>query len=217
MVVALDELLGGERHLVYGAEEVIDDFRRVGLPRGGDLPGRICADVPRIRNRRGISSCEEECLVNRIGRGIEIPGQPADAIEDEFPFQVAGSFASKPAEFGPAPSPEVVTEPFTSQYCGFGAAAATSVAEVIIIFGTPSALKAATWQSIAQAGDAAMAHQSSAAGPANRHRIRDSPEPFMRTFICDSSWRDSIRCQRVISSGHECHEERKFRLCKRFW
>src|SRR5882762_4280537 len=126
-----------------------------------------------------------------------------------FPFQVAGSFASKPAEFGPAPSPEVVTEPFTSQDCGFGAAAATSVAELIVIFGTLSALKAATWQSIAQAGDAAMAHQSSAAGPTNRIRTPGPPDPFMRMFICDSSWRDSIRCQRVISSGHECHEERK--------
>src|ERR1700687_1063892 len=94
---------------------------------------------------------------------LRAPASPPTPLKMNFPFQLAGSIASKPAEFGPAPSPEVVTEPFTSQYCGFGAAAGTSAADVIVIFGTAKAFNAAAWQSIAAAGAAAMAMLKSTA------------------------------------------------------
>ena len=47
-------------------------------------------------------------------------------------------------------------EPFTSQYFGFGAAASTSVADAMVILATPRALSAATVQSVAEAGAAAL-------------------------------------------------------------
>jgi len=82
-----------------------------------------------------------------------------------FWFQLAGSMTSKFAEPGSAPSPEVATEPFTSQYSGFGAAAGTTVADAIIMLGTPRALRAAVLQSAANAGTLVSAAQSSAASP----------------------------------------------------
>src|SRR5712692_10392338 len=103
-----------------------------------------------------------------LAEELRLPARPPTPLKINFPFQLAGSMASKPAEFGPAPSPEVVTEPFTSQYGGFGATAATSAADVIVIFGTPSAASAATLQSIAEPGAAAMALQSSTASPTIR-------------------------------------------------
>src|ERR1700680_4829652 len=137
------------------------------------------------------------------------PASPPTPLKINFPFQFAGSMASKPAEFGPAPSPEVVMEPFTSQYCGFGAAAATSVADAIFMFGTPSAASAATLHSIAAAGGAPMAPQSPTASPANRIETPRLPLSSTCVCICDSSFRGLFRCQRVISSGYQSHEGRK--------
>src|SRR5260370_390153 len=97
----------------------------------------IAVAYPRARNSAWSTGFAEE---------LRFPASPPTPLKTNFPFQLAGSMASKPAEFGPAPSPEVVTEPFTSQYCGLGAAAATSVADVIVMFGTPSAISAATLQ-----------------------------------------------------------------------
>src|SRR5712671_7784156 len=100
-----------------------------------------------------------------------------------FWFQLVGSMTSKFAEPGSAPSPEVATLPFTSQYSGFGAAAGTSVAEVIVILGTPRALNAATWQSIAAAGAAATTLQIKTASP-NRGKKISRPRLFsLRGFI----------------------------------
>src|SRR5260370_5168258 len=77
-----------------------------------------------------------------------------------LPFQLAGNIDSKPAEFGQAPSPFVATDPFTSQYCGFGATAGTSLADVIVTFGTPRVLSSATLQSVAEAKGAPMTQTS---------------------------------------------------------
>src|ERR1700680_1767726 len=144
------------------------------------------------------------------------PASPPTPLKINFPFQFAGSMASKPAEFGPAPSPEVAMEPFTSQYCGFGAAAATSVADVVVMFGTPSAASAATLQSIAEAGAAATAPQSIAANPANRIKTPGRPLRSMCACICDSSCRGLFRCQRVISIGWQSHQGRKARFRRAF-
>jgi hypothetical protein len=81
-----------------------------------------------------------------------------------FWFQLAGSMISKFAEPGSAPSPEVATEPFTSQYSGFGEAAGTTIADAIVILGTPRALRDSMVQ-LPQAGIFANAAQSSAASP----------------------------------------------------
>src|SRR5580700_10839260 len=70
-------------------------------------------------------------MSTELAEELRLPANPPTPLKINFPFQLAGNMASKPAEFGPAPSPEVATEPFTSQYCGFGAAAGTSVADVI--------------------------------------------------------------------------------------
>src|SRR6202171_365838 len=94
----------------------------------------IAVAYPRARKSDWSTGLAEE---------LRVPASPPTPLKMNFPFQLAGSMASNPAEFEPAPSPEVVTEPFTSQYGGFGAAAATSVADVIVMFGTPSAASAA--------------------------------------------------------------------------
>src|ERR1700687_2890176 len=135
-----------------------------------------------------------------VAEEVRVLANPPTPLKINLPFQLAGSIASKPAEFGPAPSPEVVTEPFTSQYCGFCAAAATSVADVIVMFGTPSAMISATLQSIAETGAAATAPQSNNASPTNKIKIPGLPVSSTCACICDSSCRGLFRCQRVISS-----------------
>src|ERR1700674_3135455 len=140
-----------------------------------------------------------------LAEELRVPASPPTPLKMNFPFQLAGSIASKPAEIGPAPSPEVVTEPFTSQYCTIGAAAGTSVAERIVIFGTPSALNAATLQSIAEAASATIALQSSTAKPNSGMKTPCLLVPSVCSFICDSSCRGSFRCHRVILSGYQCH------------
>src|SRR6202171_2644318 len=162
---------------------------------------------PRARNSAWSTGLAEE---------LRVPASPPTPLKINFPFQLAGNMASKPAEFGPAPSPEVVTEPFTSQYRGFGAAGATSVADVIVMFGTPSAASAATLQSIAEAGAAATAPQSIAANPANRIKTPGRPLRSMCACICDSSCRGLFRCQRVISIGWQSHQGRKARFRRAF-
>src|ERR1700730_10427412 len=83
---------------------------------------------PLARNRAASTGLAEE---------LSVPAKPPTPLKTNFPFQLAGNMASNPAEFGPAPSPEVATDPFTSQHCGFAAAAGTSVADVIVIPDTP--------------------------------------------------------------------------------
>src|SRR6266851_3907565 len=113
-----------------------------------------------------------------LAEELRVPAKPPTPLKTNFPFQLAGNIASKPAEFDPAPSPEVATEPFTSQYCGFAAAAGTSVADVIVISATPSALSAAILQSVAEAGAAAIAQQSSAAKPSQGMKTPGLPLCF---------------------------------------
>src|SRR5712691_4083260 len=120
-----------------------------------------------------------------LAEELRVPANPPTPLKINFPFQLAGSIASKPAEFGPGPSPAVVTEPFTSQYCGFGAAAGTSVADVIVMFGTLRALSAATLQSVPEAGTAAMTLQSSTARPTNGMRTLCLGLSSTRAFMCD--------------------------------
>src|SRR5712692_11604575 len=120
-----------------------------------------------------------------LAEELRLPARPPTPLKINFPFQLAGSMASKPAEFGPAPSPEVVTEPFTSQYCGFGATAGTSVADVIVMFGTLRALSAATLQSAPVAGTAAMTLQSSTARPTDGMRTPCLPLFSTCAFMCD--------------------------------
>src|SRR5207302_6526056 len=98
-----------------------------------------------------------------LAEELRLPANPPTPLKRNFPFQFAGSIASKPAEFGPTPSPEVATEPFTSQYCGFGAAAGTSAADAMVILATLRVLSAATAQSVAEAGARAMTLQNSTA------------------------------------------------------
>src|SRR5207302_4362062 len=124
---------------------------------------------------------------------LRLPANPPTPLKRNFPFQFAGSIASKPAEFGPTPSPEVTTEPFTSQYCGLGAAAATSAACAMVILATPRSLSAGTAQSVAQAGAMPMTLQNSTA------RISDRVRPlgplvfpalvFMCPLRIDLQWR----------------------------
>src|SRR5260370_17489638 len=138
----------------------------------------IAVAYPRARNSAWSTGLAEE---------LRFPASPPTPLKMNFPFQLAGSIASKPAEFGPAPSPEVVTDPFTSQYSGLGPAAATSAADVIVMLGTPSALSAVALQSAAEAGATAMALQSSTANPVNGIKTPGLPLPSKRFFICDSS------------------------------
>src|SRR5712691_8989129 len=140
----------------------------------------IAVAYPLSRNNARSTGLAEE---------LRVPANPPTPLKMNFPFQLAGSIASKPAELGPVPSPEVITEPFTSQYCGLGAAAATSAADVIVMLGTPSALSAAALQSAAEAGATAMALQSSTASPVNGIKTPGLPLPSKRFFICDSSCR----------------------------
>ena len=102
---------------------------------------------PRARNNARSTGLAEE---------LKDPASPPTPLNMNLPFQLVGNIDSKPAEFGPAPSPFVATNPFTSQYCGFGAAAGTSLADVIVTFGMPNVLSAATLQSIAEAKGAPM-------------------------------------------------------------
>src|SRR5579863_8613409 len=132
-------------------------------------------------------------MSTELAEELRLPANPPTPLKINFPFQLAGNMTSKPAEFGPAPSPEVATEPFTSQYCGFGAAAGTSVADVIVIFETPRALSAATLQSVAEAGTAAMAPQSSTARPTNGMRTPCLLLSSTCGFMCDPPTEFSLR------------------------
>src|SRR6202158_2869060 len=134
-----------------------------------------------------------------LAEEVRVPASPPTPLKMNFPFQLAGSIASKLAEFGPAPSPEVVTEPFTSQYCGFGAAAGTLVAELSVIFGTARSYNAAALQSIAAAGIAAPPLITSTARQNMGIKTPCLRAFSTRVFICGSSCRSLVRCPRVIS------------------
>ena len=88
MVVILDKLLGRERHLMHGTVEIIDDFWCVRLARDREFPSGIGVDMARIRNRGGIPPCQEERPVDRVGGGIEVAGQSADAVKKELSVPV---------------------------------------------------------------------------------------------------------------------------------
>src|SRR5215469_2359326 len=88
MVVTPDELLGGESHLMYGTVEIIDDSWCIRLARVREFPSGFGADVTRVRNRGGIPLCQEEPSVDRVSRGIEGAGQPADAVKKELSIPV---------------------------------------------------------------------------------------------------------------------------------
>ena len=83
-VVIFDELFRGERHIMDGAEEVVDDFRHVGRARRGVFPRRVGYEVARVRNRGGVASREEHSLVGGIRRSGERTCQAADSAEDKF-------------------------------------------------------------------------------------------------------------------------------------
>src|ERR1700733_5643584 len=88
----------------------------------------------------------------------------------------------KLAEPGSAPSPEVATEPFTSQYSGSGGAAGVRVADVNVMFGTPRAPSAAGVQS-AHAGAPTNSAQSKAAHPNRKIENRNDANIAPRIFI----------------------------------
>src|SRR6202035_6136894 len=105
------------------------------------------------------------CWSAGFAEDVSDPARPPTPLKTNFWFQLAGSITSKFAEPGSAPSPEVATEPFTSQYSGFGADAGMAVADTIVILGMPRALRAAEVQSVANTGTLANAAQSNAASP----------------------------------------------------
>jgi hypothetical protein len=72
---------------------------------------------------------------------------------------------SKLAEPGSAPSPEVATDPFTSQYSGLGAAAATSLADVKVMLEIFRALKESVLQAAPHTRALAGANATRAATP----------------------------------------------------
>src|SRR5229473_5263759 len=101
-----------------------------------------------------------------------------------FWFQLVGSMTSKFAEPGSAPSPEVATEPFTSQYSGLGAAAGMMVADAIVILGTPRAFRAVVLQFAANTEVFVNAMQGNAASAIRKTKERNHPRISARIFIC---------------------------------
>ena len=113
---------------------------------------------------------------------VREPARPPTPRKMNFWFQLAGSMISKFAEPGSAPSPEVATEPFTSQYSGLGAAAGTTVADVIVMLETPRALRADVLQSAADAGIFANAAQSERCKSKPQNERVKPPENFRPNF-----------------------------------
>src|SRR4029077_4292298 len=120
-----------------------------------------------------------------------------------FWFQLAGNITSKFAEPGSAPSPEVATEPFTSQYSGVGPAAGTTVADAIVILGTPRALSAAVLQA-AHNGTFANVAQSATASPNRKINDCNDPNISARFFMCIPPEQISLP-ERVAPIGLLCH------------
>src|SRR5262245_29294921 len=91
---------------------------------------------------------------------LMLPAKPPPPVIKNRPFQLAGRSSPKPSRFG-LPDGDA-TEPTTRQYSGTLAVAATSVADVTVTPGTPSAVSAAT----VQPGNAACAGAAASATPA---------------------------------------------------